>query len=172
MGETWDLILRVVHIFCGVFWAGAAMLMAGFVSPAISSSGPEGGKFMQQLMGPRRLSTFMSLSGILTVVAGAIMLWRLSNGNLASWFAPGYSASIAIGSLAGIIALVSGHLVQAPTAKKLARIGKELQAAGGPPKPEQLAEVALLQKRLWRGVQAGAILLAIAVLTMAAARAL
>jgi len=49
-------------------------------------------------------------------------------------------------------------------------LGQEMRATDGPPKPEQLAAMQTLQKRLATAGRAGAILLVIAVIGMAVAR--
>ena len=40
------ILLRLIQIGAGVFWAGAAVMTAAFVEPAVRGSAPEGGKFM------------------------------------------------------------------------------------------------------------------------------
>ena len=37
------VVLRLLHIFAGVFWAGAVFMLTRFVMPAVAASGPEGG---------------------------------------------------------------------------------------------------------------------------------
>ncbi len=165
-----ELILHVVHIVCGAFWAGAGLLLAWFVMPAARALGPDGGKFMQRLMGPGRLGAVMSVAGSLTVITGAAMLWRGAGGDLGSWWATSYGRSIVIGSIAGLGAAVIGFSVNAPSAAKLARIGGAIQAAGAPPRPEQLAEIARLQHRLHSAGKLSALLLAVSLVAMAAAR--
>jgi hypothetical protein len=41
--------LRFVHIVSGVFWAGAVFLMVGFIFPAVRASGPQAGRFMEEV---------------------------------------------------------------------------------------------------------------------------
>ena len=61
--DTTTIALRVLHIGCGVFWAGAAMMLVGFVEPTVRRMGPEGGRFMQHLMGASRFPKAMALAG-------------------------------------------------------------------------------------------------------------
>jgi len=170
MTDPSGLVVRVVHIFCGVFWAGAALMLAGFVEPVVKALGLEGGKFMQRLMGPGRFGLYMTAAGLLTVLSGIAMLVRGSGGHLESWFASGYGHTIMTGSVAGLIAFVWGLSVNAPAAARLAALAREMQSAGGPPKAEQLADVSRLQHRLHTGGIVSAVLLTISVLAMAAAR--
>jgi hypothetical protein len=53
--RTITIILRLVHILAGVFWAGTVFLMAGFLVPTMRATGREGGVFVQYLMRERRL---------------------------------------------------------------------------------------------------------------------
>lgn len=169
MTDPVGLILRVAHIYCGVFWVGAAIMLAAFIEPTIGAIGPAGGKFMQQLMGPRRFGPFMAGSALVTSGSGLTMLWLGAGSSLANWWGSGYERAILIGSIAGLAALVSGLAVNTPTAGRLARIAREIEAGGGPPRNDQLAEIARLQKRLHAAGLLSAVLLTISVVAMAAA---
>ncbi|MFB3923670.1 MAG: hypothetical protein ACE145_18245 [Terriglobia bacterium] len=168
MGDLLPLVLRVVHIFCGAFWVGAALMLAGFIEPAIAALGPDGGKFMQRMMGPGRFALFMTAGGVLTALSGLGMLWL--GGSVASWLDSGYGKAIVVGGVAGLVGLVWGLSVNAPTAARLSRIGQEIQAAGGPPPADKLAQIPSLQKRLHIGGLVSALLLGFSLLAMAAAR--
>ena len=69
-----------------------------------------------------------------------------------------------------IIAMIISYVMQKPAAKQLGTLGKEIQASGGPPSPEQLAEIQAQQKKLSQGALWSAILLAVAVIGMALSR--
>lgn len=43
------IVPRLIHIGSGVFWAGAAVMIAAFLEPTVRAAGPEGGRFMQRL---------------------------------------------------------------------------------------------------------------------------
>jgi putative copper export protein len=168
MGDQLPLILRVVHIFCGTFWVGAALMLAGFIEPAVAALGPEGGKFLQRMVGPGRFALFMMMAAVLTAASGLTMLWQ--GGGIASWLDSGYGKSIVVGSAVGLVGFVWGLAVNATAAARLSRIGREIQAASGPPLADKLAEIPRLQKRLHVGGIISAILLGFSVLAMAAAR--
>lgn len=57
-----------------------------------------------------------------------------------------------------------------PAAKQMGRLGREAAAAGGPPSPEQMAQMQALQKRLSGGTYWIGGLLLVTVITMAIAR--
>lgn len=169
MGISTDLVVRVVHIFFGVFWAGAAFILAGFIEPAVKSMGPEGGRFVERLMGPGRFGIFMTLAGILVVLSGAAMLWRGSGPDLSMWLRSPSGRSIALGSTTGVLALVIGLGVNAPTAGRIARLAGEARSASGPPPAELLSQITRLQHRLHVAGVVAAVLLGVTVVAMAAA---
>lgn len=169
MADLTGLVIRVVHILCGVFWAGAAIMLAGFIEPAVKSLGPDGGRFVQRMMGPGRFGVFMTLASLLVVLSGLIMLWDGSFARMGDWFASGYGRTIIVGSIAGFVAMLAGLGVNAPVAARIARLSVEIESAGVPPKPEQLEQIARLQRRLHVAGIASAVLLAFTVVAMAAA---
>ena len=59
------VVLRILHIFGGVFWAGSVFMATGFLLPAVRATGPAvGGPFMRQLMGVQRLSVRIATAAI------------------------------------------------------------------------------------------------------------
>ena len=40
-------VLRLIHIFAGVFWAGANLMMAGFFNPSVKVTAPDSSKFIE-----------------------------------------------------------------------------------------------------------------------------
>ena len=59
--------------------------------------------------------------------------------------------------------MVIAYAMQKPAAKRMSEIGKEIQASGGPPSSEQMAELQAQRKKLEKGARWSAILLAITV---------
>lgn len=169
MSDAVALTIRVAHIFCGVFWAGAALMLAAFIEPATMALGPAGGKFMQRLMGPGRFGLFMTGAAVVTSGSGVTMLWFGAGSSLANWWGSAGERAIVVGSVAGLAALVWGLAVNAPTAARLAGIAREIEAAGGPPREAQTAEVSRLQRRLHVGGYVSATMLSASVIAMAAA---
>ncbi len=43
------ILLRIVHIFAGVFWVGGGIFMFAYIEPAVKATAPAGQKFMQYL---------------------------------------------------------------------------------------------------------------------------
>jgi len=163
------LILRMIHILAGIFWVGSAVLMAAFITPAARALGPEGGKFMQFLLGKLRLSNTISLSAILTTLAGIVLYWRDSAGLQTMWIFSSTGFILTVGAVAGILAAILGGAVTAPTAARMDALSKQIQVGGGPPKPEQLAQLQKLQMQLGQAGVWGAVLLVISAAAMAIA---
>jgi hypothetical protein len=161
------IALRLIHIAAGTFWVGAAVVTTAFLMPTARAIGPEGGKFVQFILGKQHLSNYISLSAILTTLAGIVLYWRASNGLQTAWmFAPA-GLIFTIGAITGIIASILGGVVTAPTASRMEALAKEMQSASSPPKPEQVAQLQRLQLRLGQAGLWGTILLVITIITMA-----
>ena len=125
---TYLIILRLLHIVCGVFWAGATLYLAGFVIPAVKALGPDGGKFMQQLARTNKLPVVMNVTGTVTVVAGILLIARLSGTFQWEWFTSAHGMLLTIGGTLGLLAFLVGILVSLPTILKINTIGGAIAA--------------------------------------------
>ena len=164
--DFYVLLLRIVHIVGGVFWAGSAFMLVQFVAPAVRLAGPEGAKFMQRLVLGTRFVVVTATAAGLTVLTGLLLYWRASGGLRTEWMSTGTGVMFTIGGLAGLIALFAGSAIGA-NSRKLATLGASLQ---GPPSPEQAAEIDRLQNRLSNLGAATAILLLVVLIAMASAQ--
>jgi hypothetical protein len=166
MSNTVILILRILHIFLGVFWAGSGIFLALFLGPAVKAVGPDGGKVMGRIS-MSKWPIAISVSAVLTVLAGFALYFI--NWGQASSTPSGIGFSI--GGLFGLLSLIVGGAIVGPTGTKIARLGQEIQsAAGGPPPAEKLAEMGKLQLRMERATNINAALLIIAVILMSISR--
>lgn len=143
-------------------------MIAGFVNPTVKAAGPEGGKFMQRLARQNHFPLVMELAGLATVLSGLWLYWLVSGGFQITWIAS--RPALTIGGIMAILAYILAFFMQKPAAKRIGMIGQEIQASGGPPRPEQIAEMQAQQKKLSQGALSSAILLTIAVIGMALAR--
>lgn len=160
------IILRLVHVFGGVFWVGAAWIGAIFLEPTARALGPEGGKFIGHMVGVRRYSIAIMVAATLTLLAG----WGL-------WFmlfgVPSLSTRVGlVFFIGGIVGLIAGGVGGATGSAggKLARLGAEIAQQGKPPTPEQQAQMRALQGRMRQFGVWTAILTSIALFLMAIAR--
>lgn len=160
------LVLRLIHIVSGVFWVGAGLVSAFFISPALAATGEAGQKMMGHMIQKGRMSVYITAAAILTVLAGAALYWRDSQGFTSPWTSSAAGWGFGIGAVAGIIGLGTGMGV-GMNAKKLGEIAA---AAQGKPTPEQISEMQAAQKRMSTASKLSTVALVIALACMATAR--
>lgn len=165
---TYLIILRLLHIVCGVFWAGATVYLAAFITPAVKALGPEGGKFMQQLAKTNKLPMVMTIAATVNVLAGILMLWKLSDGFQYEWMITKHGLVLNTGALLAIIAYLEGLLVTRPTILKINILGEQI--AGGPPTAEQMQLLNGYRQKIFTANNLVAVLLALTVVAMSLIR--
>jgi len=168
--QEYIIILRILHIACGVLWAGGIFMLALFIMPAVDASGPEGGKVMRQLAGTNNFPIVMLIAATLNIVAGLLLYWRDSNGLSADYMSSPQGMAISTGMITAIIAYVMGITINRPGTARMAKIGSEIATAGGKPNDGQMAELGRLKNRIFTSTRYMAILLLITVVAMAIAR--
>lgn len=166
--DFYILALRLLHVGGGVMWAGAALTIALFVSPAARAMGPDGGKFMQHMMAGTKYMKIIPPAAIATVVSGILLYVRLAQAP--EWAASLQGIVLGLGGAAGIAGWVAGFAIARPTGMRMAELGAALVSAGGPPSPEQGAEMQRLRDRMAFAGNLIATLLAVSVVLMAVAR--
>lgn len=165
------LVFRVLHIAAGVAWAGSVFLFVVLIQPSAAAIGPAAGPFMMELLGRRKLvSWLLSLAGV-TVIAGLFMYGRDSGGadGFGAFVSSPFGLSLTIGAVAAIAAFLLGLFGTRPAAGRLLELSSQA-ASGGPPPPALLQEIGAVQARLKRLAQVSLVLIAVAVLGMATAR--
>ena len=138
------LILRLIHIVAGGFWAGAGILMGWVIAPAARAAGPGAGPFMQALL--KRKATLVLITAGLITIASGIWLLSIRRPTMSRW----QDWALVIGALAGIAAVTIGFGLQRPTGKKMQALGAEIAAGGSPPSQAQGAEMGRLQGNMSR----------------------
>ena len=162
------LLVRLLHVGLGVFWAGALIFNALFLLPAIRDAGPDGAKVAAGLMRRRFLDVLPAVA-ILTVLSGFWLYWRVSAG-----FSEGYMRSrtgmaYGLGGVAALLALVLGLAIVRRSMLRAASISQAALASG----QERDAQLATAQALRARAAAAGRIvagLLALTAATMAVGR--
>ena len=112
----------------------------------------------------------MQVTSLLNLVTGLLVLWRASSGFSAAWLGTPFGMTLTLGGLLALAAAVVGFTRARPAALRLAEIGQAAAVAGGPPKPEVMAEIQRLQAQLGSSNRVVAVLLGVTVLLMASAR--
>lgn len=163
-------VLRLLHIIGGVFWVGSAMFAALLLAPTLQAVGPGAGPVMNQLVKVRKMPLVMMISSMVTIVAGVWLLIIDAAGQPGVWMRSGPGMTFGIGGVLAILGFVIGMAVNAPSSKRLAAIGAAAAARGGPPSPEEQAELRRLQGRLSSASMIVTVLLVLATGAMAIAR--
>jgi uncharacterized membrane protein len=165
-----QIALRLIHIFAGILWVGGAFYFFIFIEPTSTELGPDSEKFMTRIIVGRRMPLFfLALSG-LTVLAGLILYWIDSSGLQASWISQPRGLGLTVGAVAALIAFIGGNALIKPNVDKLAAIGAEIKAGGGPPTEAQQRALLDVQHALRRIGTIDIVLLAIAVVGMVSAQ--
>jgi hypothetical protein len=167
--QTYIVILRLLHIGFGLFWAGSALFFAMFLMPSLKASGPDGVKFMQAL-GRSGYPIAAMISAIITIISGFLLIWKLSAGFDPIWFKSWYARVLTTGASMAVIAFIIGFTVNRPCAAKMNKISMAISQQGTPPTPDQLNEIMALRKKLFMGTNYIALLLVIAVAGMSVFR--
>ena len=163
------LVLRVVHVVGGVFWAGAILFVAHFLEPAVRDTGPDGARVMQALQ-KRRYLDVMPVVAALTLVSGFWLYWRTFGRVHPGPGASGVELVLGTGGVVSLVAFVVGVTAMRPAALRIGRLGAEL-AQAPPERKEALgAELATLRRRMRVAGRVVAALLGVAILCMAVAR--
>lgn len=164
------IVLRILHFVGGTCWVGGAIIFHLFVEPTAKATAPGSQQFMQYFVVRRHYSMFMGISSLLTILSGTLLLWHNSSGLAGSWLTSGPGVVLTLGSLLGITAFGMGMFIIGPTAGRLTGLGQAIQAAGGPPLPEQVTELHYLETKLNRVGGIEFVVMLVSLLTMAAAR--
>jgi uncharacterized membrane protein len=156
-------LLRAIHIVGGVLWVGGVVVVAFFLLPATQTLGPAAQPVMQFIMGRRKLPVYFMTLGIVTTLAGLLLMMRNVSLTGGAWARSPMGIGISIGAAAAILALIVGMTVSAPTARRLGP-----RRPGAAPLTDE--QRATLMKRLALGGRLTLVFLSISALFMATAR--
>ena len=144
--------IRVVHILVGVIWAGSAIFLAGFLDPRLRALGPDvHRRVLEALYLPLRL--VLEGGGAITILVGIVLVFRLQR--IDDLFDTNWGWAITIGLVTSVIAHTTGVLALSSL--------KKLSGA-------EEAEASRLSDRATTLARMTAVLVTVAVVTMAAAR--
>lgn len=164
------IFLRVIHILSGIFWVGTVFIITWFLLPANRTTGQAGMVMMQELMMKRKLSIYLLLAMLLTILSGLTMYGRMIMITHGEWASSMMARVLGFGALCGIVGGAIGGSISKATGVKMAAIGKAIQDSGQPPTETQRAEIAALQDKMEKVMTYVVILLILAVAAMASAR--
>jgi uncharacterized membrane protein len=163
------VLMRVIHILCGVYWAGAIFFVVNFLEPSVREVGPDGGKVMAAIQ-RRGYMTVMPAIALLTIASGFWLLWQASAGFSRAYMMAPIGHTYLTGAVAAIVALGIGLGVMRPkilaAGALMATMGDLDEAARG----EAMQKIQKLRLGARRAGQTVAVALVLAVLTMAVGR--
>jgi hypothetical protein len=163
--QTYIIILRLLHIGFGVFWAGSVIFFALFIMPSLKAAGPDGAKFMQAL-GKSGYPIAAMIAALITIISGFLLIWKLSHGFEPMWFKSWYARILTTGAAIAIIAFIIGFFINRPSAARINKIGEAIAKQGAGPTPEQMNEMMLLRKKIFKATNYIALLLALTIVSM------
>jgi uncharacterized membrane protein len=162
--RTMQAVLRLIHIGDAFLWAGGALFLALFVTPAAKAAGDGAGPFMGALVMKTRLMTVMTIASILTVGSG-LWLWVEAFGAMPP---PGFKGvAISVGAVGGVLALGVALGMQRPTIVRLQGILGEVAGNGGPPNEDQMARLQAVRARMMKNGNLLAVCVGVAIVGMA-----
>ena len=165
------IVLRLFHVVGGALWFGSAFLFTGFVGPAAAETVPASGAVMSAVIKKRRAAEVIKWLAITTVVAGwAIWLKYATSAGVVEWVTSSFGLVLTIGGLLATAAAYFGITGIGNNVEKLVELGDQVAASGGPPTPEQGAQMAHLGAEIKKHGQIDIVLLFLAVAAMATAR--
>jgi uncharacterized membrane protein len=168
--DLYMVVLRIVHIFSGVFWVGATWMTAGFLAPAAEAIGSDAEKFLAYINHKRRLPSLIGSSAGLTILAGLLLYWHDSAGLQLSWITSPTGLGFTFGALCAIIQMIFAFALLIPTIKRLDLIGQEIHSSGKPPTADEVSRLHQVQHKLEGYERIAALLLVLALLGMVSAR--
>ncbi len=163
------ITLRLVHIGLGVFWVGTMIFNAFFLMPAMLEAGPDGMKVAAGLARRRFLDILPPVAG-LTILSGVWLYWRASLGFQSAYMRSSVGMTYGLGALAALVAFALGIAIMRPSMLKAAALSQAAAAAAPPEREAKLAEAAALRVRGAQTAKFVAVLLIIAVASMAVGR--
>jgi len=168
--DTQILVLRILHIATGVYWAGAVFFAATFLIGAVVDAGPAGGQVMAALV-RRRYFEILPGAAAVTILSGLLLYYRISGHFDPVWMGSRMGITLGIGAVAAVVALLIGIFVARPaTLAAGPMMAQAMGMADGPEKAAKIATVNVLRMRGMRATRAVAWVLVVTVLCMATAR--
>ncbi|MEX1126124.1 MAG: hypothetical protein WD895_02020 [Acidimicrobiia bacterium] len=141
--NAYVIVLRILHIGGGVFWAGALFVIVWFLVPTGRAVGPAAGPFMGHLMGAARFPQIASGVGLVTILSGALLYWH-DFGEIIPFNAP--MAGFAVGAVAAITLWIVGTFAFAPANRRLGALGA--RAAQGEDVGAEIGRITASRDRL------------------------
>jgi len=163
------IALRLLHVVGGIFWVGGGLYSTIFIMPAMAKAGPAAGPIFAELQ-RRKLFTVLPLVAIGTMLSGLRLLWIVSGGFTAAYFASASGLTFAIGAAASIIGFLVAMFISRPASVAMGPLAASIPTLSGEARVAAEARLETLKSRASVGTAAAVLLLTVAAITMAVAR--
>ena len=165
------LLFRPIHIIAGALWFGSAFLFSLFIGPAAAKVGPAAGPLLHVAIKERKAAMWITILAVVSVLAGWLMwLYHARDAGLADWWDLTEAKVLFLGGVIATIAAFEGYHGVGRNVEKLVDVGDAVAASGGPPTPEQAAELQRIPAAIKLHSQVDLLLITLAVICMATAR--
>jgi uncharacterized membrane protein len=162
-------VLRLFHIVSGMIWVGIGIFLPLYLMPSLQELGPDAGKVMGALQ-RRGFLTVLPLIALTTIVTGALLYWRMSGGEIGTFFGTRMGMAFGLGGIAAIVAYLIGITYTRPAMLGVARAMQAMPAASPEEKDRLMKTVQQLRARGATGGKIVAVLILVAAILMALAR--
>ncbi len=168
--DLYTIVLRLFHIFGGVFWFGSLVVYVRYLEPAAKATATAGQQFMQQLMMRQKFGNAVTGAAVLNVAAGILLYLKDSGGLQSAWITTPVGLGFTTGAVLGITALTIALLGVFRPSLRLQALAGQIASAGGPPTPEQAAELNRLNQGISQRLRVVLVFVTLALAAMATAR--
>ena len=166
------LVLRVIHIVCGIVWVGSFVFLNAFLLPVLATSGPATAVVIPGLQA-RKLFTIIPVLALLTILAGLRLMMLTSANFSGAYFASAVGQAYAASATLAVIAFIVAMLVVRPASVRGGALAAQLAgipADQGDARAPLLGELQRLRStgRTWGA--ASSVLMVLAAVGMSVAR--
>lgn len=163
------IVLRLVHVVTGVFWAGSILFIVLFFEPAMRGAGPAGAPVMQQM---QRLKVFniMPVVALFTLASGFWIYFRAAGSYGRDWLRSPAAMTYGTGGIIALLAFLVGVAVLRPTQLQAFEVAAEAQQAPPERRDALMVRIAELRTKARHTGRVIAVLLVLATVAMAVAR--
>ena len=140
------IVLRLIHIFSGVFWVGAVWMLTTYIGSTARALGKDAAPFMQHFTLRSGFQRTISIAAGLSLLSGSWLYWI--NFGDAIVVNTGRGLALTFGATAGIIAFFIGALVIGRNTNKIRALADSMAASGGPPSKDNLGMMQSLQEKV------------------------
>jgi uncharacterized membrane protein len=155
--------VRALHVIFAALWVGGGFFASFILGPNLRAAGPAAGPFMATVVRRGGFSWFFALTGLVTIATGGFLYGEL--GYAAAPFGDGARASVTVGAILAVLALVEGAAVLGPNERRMKKLVQSMPAQG-PPSAEQAAEMQRLGMKQGKASARSTVLITLALLAM------